>query len=198
MHDDPDSAPKEMQPSNSPADLLARAEVFASFSMRMRNKVPPALIAVGPSGSIFFVPSTMDDVRAKDNFANVARLICIAHGATAAVLIIEAWMSVAAADGSLDLNVPPSEALNRREIVMLACETRGGCKHKILPIIRTDAGGFFGFGEDAGPYATSLQGRFTQILLPRMPSKARQEQARRLLAGMGIDTTDLRRDPFAN
>jgi hypothetical protein len=186
------------QPPDSPDDLLARAEVFASFSMRVRGKVPPALIAVGPSGSVFFVHSAMDNEQAKDDFANVARLICIAHGATAAVMILEAWMAVAAADGSLDLNVPPSEAPNRREIVILSCETRGGCKQKILPIIRTDAGGFWAFGQYGGPYATSLQGRFTQILLPRMPSKAHQEQARTLLAAMGINTTDLRRDPFCN
>lgn len=186
------------QPPDSPDDLLARAEVFASFSMRVRGKVPPALIAVGPSGSVFFVHSAMDNEQAKDDFANVARLICIAHGATAAVMILEAWMAVAAADGSLDLNVPPSEAPNRREIVILSCETRGGCKQKILPIIRTDAGGFWAFGQYGGPYATSLQGRFTQILLPRMPSKAHQDQARRLLAAIGINTTDLRRDPFCN
>jgi len=186
----------EDQPPDSPDELLARAEDFACFSMRTRGKVPPGLIAVGPSGSIFFAPSTMDDVRTKDNFANMARLICIAHGATAAVLIIEAWMAVVAGDGSLDQ--PPSEALNRREVVMLTCETRSGVRQKILPIIRTGVGGFWAFGDYDGPPAGSLQGRFTQFLLPKMPSKALQDHARRLLAAMGINTNDLRRDPFAN
>ena len=186
------------QPPDSPDELLARAEDFACFSMRTKGRVPPALIAVGPSGSVLFVPSAMHNERAKDNFANVARLICIAHGATAAVLIIEAWMSVAAGDGSLDTSVPPSEALNRREIVMVACETRAGFKQKILPIIRTDAGGFWAFGEYDGPPATTLEGRFARILTPNKPSRALQDHARRLLAGMGISTTDLRREPFSN
>ena len=190
--------PKEDLPPDSPDELLARAEDYASFSMRTKGKVPPALIAVGPSGSLFFIPSAMENERAKDNFANMARLICVAHGATAAVVILEAWMAVAAVDGSLDLAVPPSEALNRQEIVLLTCETRGGCRQKILPIVRTDAGGFWAFGEYGGPYATSFQGRFAQILLPSKPNKTRQDQARRLLAVMGINIVDLRHDPFAN
>jgi hypothetical protein len=189
--------PQDLQP-DSPDDLLARAEDYASFSMRTRGKVPPSLIAVGPSGAVLFVPSTMADIRAKDNFANAARLICVAHAATAAVIILEAWMKVAGADGLLNLKEPPSEALNRREIVVLNCETRSGCKQRILPIIRTDAGGFFGFGEYAGPADTRFEGRFTQILPPKILNKERRAHACLLLETIGIDIAHLRRDPFAN
>lgn len=186
------------QPPDTPDALLDRAEDYACFAMRTRGKVPPTLIAVGPSGSILFNPSMMADVRAKDDFANTARLICVAHGATAAVLIMEAWMKVAGADGSLDLTEPPSKALNRREIVLLSCETRSGAKQKILPIIRTDAGNFFGFGEYDGPADTSFAGRFTQILPPKILNKERRAHAWMLLAAIGVTTTDLRRDSFAN
>jgi hypothetical protein len=185
-------------PAESPDDLLARAEDYACFSMRTCGKVPPSLIAVGPSGSICYMPSKMANVRAKDDFANVARLICVAHAATAAVIILEAWMKVAGADGLLNLKEPPSEALNRREIVVLNCETRSGCKQRILPIIRTDAGGFFGFGEYAGPADTRFEGRFTQILPPKILNKEWRAHACLLLETIGIDIAHLRRDPFAN
>ena len=158
----------------------------------------PTLLAVGPGGPLFFVPSSLADERAKDNFANVARLICIAHAATAAVMILEAWMKLASPDGTLDLTVPPSQSLHRREIVMLTGEARAGFKQKILPIIRTGAGGFFGFGEFEGPEATSFSGRFAQILPPKPPTPENQAKARALLAAMGVNADALRRDWSAN
>ncbi|MEO6246687.1 MAG: hypothetical protein ABIQ12_14775 [Opitutaceae bacterium] len=179
-------------------DLLARAEDFALFSMRAQGKVHPTLLAVGPGGPLFFVPSSLKDERAKDNFAQVARLICIAHAATAAVMILEAWMKVASPDGTLDLTVPPSQSLHRKEVVMLTGESRTGCRQKILPIIRTGAGGFFGFGEFEGPEATSFSGRFAQILPPTPPTPADQARVGLLLTAMGVSADALRRDWSAN
>ena len=185
-------------PPQSLDALLARAEDFALFSMRSGGKVPPTLLAVSPDGPLFFLPSTLRDERAKDNFAHTARLICIAHAATAAVMILEAWMKTASPDGSLDLTLPPSESFNRKEVVMLAGESRSGFSQKILPIIRTGAGGFFGFGEFEGPDATSFQGRFAQILPPKPPTPSEQAKARTLLAAMGVTAAALRRDWSAN
>ncbi len=185
-------------PPQSLDDLLARAENFALFSLRSGGKVPPALLALGPGGPLFFVPATLADERAKDNFANTARLICVAHAATAAVMILEAWMKLAAPDGSLDLSVPPSESLLRKEIVLLTGESRAGVQQKILPILRTGAGSFFGFGEFEGPSATSFQGRFAQILPPQPPTAGDQAKARTLLAAMGVTAAAFRRDWSAN
>jgi|ERR1017187_4922428 hypothetical protein len=185
-------------PPQSLDDLLARAEDFALFTMRTRGTVPPALLAHSPGSSLCFMPSPLADERAKDNFANTARLICAAYGATAAVMILEAWMKLAAPDGSLDLSVPPSESLHRKEVVMLTGESRVGFKQKILPIIRTGAGGFFGFGEFEGPDATSFQGRFAQILPPKPPSPEMRTKARTLLAAMGVAAEALRRDWSGN
>ena len=70
-------------PNQTLDDLMARAENFAGFSMRSAGKVPPAMLAASPGGPIFYLPTSMASVRAKDNFANTARLICVAHGATA-------------------------------------------------------------------------------------------------------------------
>ena len=185
-------------PPQSLGDLLCRAEEFARFSMRARSKVPPALLALGPDGPLFFIPSNLADEQAKDNFANTARLICIAHSATAAVIILEAWMKLAAPDGSLDLSVPPSKSLLRQEVVILTGESRTGTLQKIFPILRNEAGDFFGFGQFAGPEGTSFQGRFTQILPHKPPSPEAQTKARTLLAALGVTANALRRDWSAN
>jgi len=76
-------------------------------------------------GVIQFVPDSLKDVRAKDNFANTARLICIGYEVTAAVLVLEAWIKMAKLDETLDMTEPPSEAFDRREAVVLTGETVG-------------------------------------------------------------------------
>lgn len=67
----------------------------------------------------------MGDERAKDHFANSAALICIAHDASAVVVILEAWIKVAAPGDTLDLTERPSEALDRREVVVLSGKALG-------------------------------------------------------------------------
>ena len=179
-------------------DLLAQAEHYAGWAMRKIGNVPPTMMGLSPRGPLFFVPSAMTDDRAKDNFANTARLICVAHDATAIVMILEAWMNCAPPGETLDMQERPSEAIGRREIVMLTGESRSGCKHKLLPIIRTDVGGFFGFGEFDSPAPDSFQGRFAEILPPKRPTKEMRNQARMLLAVIGITDAALRNDPTNN
>lgn len=179
-------------------DLLAQAEHYANFAMRKIGNVPPTMLGLSPRGPLFFVPSGLPDDRAKDNFANTARLICVAHDATVAVMILEAWMNCAPPGGTLDLTERPSEAIGRQEIVLLTGETRSGCKQKLLPIIRTDVGGFFGFGEYEGLAADSFEGRFAGILPPKRPTKEMQNKARMVLAAVGITEAALRNDPSKN
>ena len=64
---------------------------------------------------------------------------------------------------------PTSEAFDRREVVVLTGETALHCKQMLLPIIRTDAGGFFGFGEHDSPKLDNFNGRFAQLLPPNSP-----------------------------
>jgi hypothetical protein len=184
--------------SESLDSLLARAERYASFAMRQFGRVPPTLLALSPGGSLCFMPDSLADERAKSDFANTARLICIAHGATAAVLVAEAWMRAAPPGGTLDTSEPPSEALDRREVVILMGESRARQKQKFLPIIRTDAGGFFGFGEFTGPASDRVQGRFAQILPPQEPTPQIQAHAKELLARLGIADTSLHTGPRGN
>jgi len=80
-------------PQHQPAPLdklLALARGYAEFAMRNIGHVPPALLADSTTGAIQFVPDSLKDVRAKDNFANTARLICVGYEVTAAVLVLEA------------------------------------------------------------------------------------------------------------
>src|ERR1039457_290273 len=166
--------------------LLAYAEGYAEFTMRTLGRVPPSLLAISPKGSFHFIPANLKDVRAKDSFANTARLICLAYGVTAAVIILEAWMKTAKPGETLDTTEPPSEAFDRQEVVIITGESIGQQKQKLLPIIRTDAGGFFGFGEHDGPKYDSFKGRFAQIIPPTRPTTEHQELARTMLAVMGI------------
>jgi hypothetical protein len=130
-------------------DLLAQAEHYANFSMRNIGRLPPTLFLIGPDGPMMFMPESLADDSAKDDFATNARLLCIAHGATAVVLALEAWAKFAKPGEKFDMTEAPSEAFDRREFVVLMGESHSGQKQKFLPIIRSGNGKFFGFGESA-------------------------------------------------
>ena len=150
-------------------DLLAQAEHYAEFCMRNSGKTAPTLFLIGADGPLMFVPASLADADEKDDFATTARLMCIAHAATATVMTMEAWMKSATPGEKLDMTEPPSEAFDRREVVVLMGESRDGQKQKFLPIIRSDNGKFFGFGESDVPGMDKTEGRFAQILPPKVP-----------------------------
>ncbi len=100
-------------------------------------------------------------------------------------------MKVAAPGEKLDGKERRSEALDRREVVVRSGEARGAKQQKFLPIIRTDAGGFFGFGESDLPEFDNFKGRFAEILPLRPPPKGGQAKARLLLQTMGVTDDDL-------
>lgn len=62
----------------------------------------------------------------------------------------------------------------------------------LLPIIRTDTGGFFGFSEHDRPKLDNFEGRFAQLLPPKQPAGEARELARALLAAIGITEERLR------
>ena len=55
-------------------ELMLMAEDFAGFSLRSGRQIPPTLLAVTKKGPLFFTPASLQDDRAKDDFANTARL----------------------------------------------------------------------------------------------------------------------------
>lgn len=99
---------------------------------------------------------------------------------------------------TLDMTEPPSEAFDRRKVVVLTGETALRSKQVLLPIIHTDAGGFFGFGEHDGPKLDNFEGRFAQLLPPKTPDADGIELARAMLASMGITGEQLRGDAEQN
>jgi hypothetical protein len=158
------------------ADLMAHGEYFADQHLRQIGRVPATCFLVGAKGPIIFQPVSMSDGAAKDRFALAVKLFCVAHAATAVVLVMEAWASFATPEQPLDPKERPSEALHRREIVMVVGESRETVIQKCLPIVRTGAGSYFGLGEDAAPPNATLEGRFAPQFLPPLPPSPKQQR----------------------
>ena len=137
-------------------------------------------------GPLMFMPESLEDAAAKDDFATNARLMCIAHGATACVMTLEAWMKSATPGEKLDMTEPPSEAFDRQEVIVLMGESHDGQKQKFLPIIRSDNGNFFGFGEPNTPSMDKMEGRFAQILPPKVAEAHIREVAKAMLKVKGV------------
>jgi len=167
-------------------DLLAQAEHYANYSMRNLGRVPPTLFLIGADGPVLFIPENLADDRAKDNFAATARLMCIAHAASACVMTLEAWAKFAKPGEELDMTEAPSEAFDRRELVVLMGESRDGQKQKFLPIIRSDNGKFFGLGESEVPDMNEMTGRFAQLLPTKVPDDGLRQVAKAMLKVQGV------------
>ena len=96
--------------------------------MRNSGKMAPTLFLIGADGPLMFVPASLTDENEKDAFATTARLVCIAHAATACVMALEAWMKTATPGEKMDMTEPPSEAFDRQEVIVLMGESRDGQK----------------------------------------------------------------------
>ena len=176
-------------------DLLAQAAHYAQYCMKNSGRMPPTLFLLGTDGPLMFLPGNLADENDKDAFATTARLVCIAHNAWACVMALEAWIKCAEPDEKLDMTEPPSEALNRQEVIVLMGEDRKAQKQKFLPIIRSDNGNFFGLGESEVPEMDKMTGRFAQILSPKVPDEPTQELVKTMLKVKGAKTVKLGNAP---
>jgi hypothetical protein len=186
---------------NEPTDLdslVAYAAGYAEFSMKNTGRVAPTLMVLTPDGLLLYLPESMGDERAKDNFANTGRLICAAYDATSAVMILESWVKMAKPGEPLDMTTPPSESLDRQEFVVVMGETEGRQAQRFLPILRTDAGGFFGFGEFDAAKFDGLSGRFAGMLPPKKPNAETRMMAQALLTAMGVTRKMMGTEPGNN
>ena len=150
-------------------DLMAQARHYAEFCLRNSGSMAPTLFLIGDAGPMMCAAGSMADEAAKDGFANMSRLVCIAHGATSCVMVMEAWMKTAKPDQPLDMTEAPSEAFDREEVVVLMGEDRSGQRQQFLPIIRSGNGKFFNLGDSTLPIMDNIEGRFAQILSPKIP-----------------------------
>ena len=171
-------------------DLLAQAEHYAEFCMRSSGKMAPTLFVIGADGPLMVAASSMDGVEKKDAFVTGARLLCIAQAATSVVMAMEAWMKFAQQGEQIDMTEPPSEAFDRQEVVVLMGESKIGQKQRILPIIRSGNGRFFGFKDTVMPQTDRFEGRFSQILSPNTPTDEHRLIAKAMLElkGLNFDT----------
>ncbi len=165
-------------------ELIANAEHYARYCMGNSGCVTPALFFVGADGQGMFCPESLADGRDKDNFADMSRFVCIAHAVTIAVMVLESWAKFAAPGETFDAMEAPSEAIDRKEYVILTGESRDGNRQKFLPIIRSGNGRFFGFGEPYEPGA-EMTGRFAGLIPSHTPDAQMRELAKAVLEVKG-------------
>lgn len=178
-----------MKTNPDPEMLMAQAVAYAEQKMRELGHVPPVILGVTAGKPFVVMPDKLDDVAAKNAFANMASLACVAHGAIGVAFIAEVW----AATGG-DGDMPPGIAFDRQECVMISVEFIGGKIHqKLLPILRTATGTFFGFGEAETIRPDAVQGRFARFLPTELPSKAIRMAAGKLLKMLGLLPTKPRK-----
>ena len=167
-------------------DLLAQAEHYAWFCMKNSGHMAPTLFLIGEKGPLMFCPQSLQNIEEKDAFATAARLLCIAHDASAMVIAMEAWLKIAPAGEPLDTAEPPSEAIDRQEVITLMGESRSGQNQKILNIVRSGNHKFFGL-IDATPKLDNFEGRFAQILPPKTASPENRLLAELMLKAKGVN-----------
>ncbi len=174
-------------------ELMLWSRQTAEGLMRHTGSVPPLLVTLSEDGVRMMSVGKLETVGDKNRFATTARLFCTAHAATSAVMMLESWMSFAKPGESLEKHEAPSEAFDRKEVLVLMGEERGRTVAQALPLIRTDAGGFFGLGENRLSPDTQLQGRFTGLLPPKLPDAKQRRLALTLLEATGVIPSRQRR-----
>ena len=70
-------------------------------------------------------------------------------------------------------------------------EAQGRKTQRFLPILRTDAGGFYWFGEFDALKFDRIEGRFAGMLPPQQPTPETRAMAQALLAAMGVTRDEL-------
>ena len=157
--------------------------------MRNSGKMSPTLFLIGADGPLMFVAASLVNANEKDDFATTARLVCIAHAATVTVMALEAWMKTATPGEKMDMTEPPSEAFDRQEVIVLMGESHSGQKQRFLPIIRSGNGKYFNLGETTISGMDKMEGRFAQILPPKLADDQMRLLAKTMLKVKGVNIT---------
>jgi hypothetical protein len=157
------------------------------------GQIPPTMFAQAEEGMLIFMPDGMRDAEAKDDFVTKVRLIAASYDATAVVLVLESWVTMAKQGQKLEMS-PPSESHERQEMVVLIGEAKNETWFRFLPIVRSDNGKFWSLGEPQRPDADSFQGRFSQLLPPEAPDEATRRTGMAMLTALGGKITLVPRD----
>ena len=147
----------------------------------------PTLFLIGADGPLMFATGSLADGDEKDAFATNARLLCIACAATACVMALESWMKLATAGEELDMTEPPSEAFDRQEVIVLMGESHAVRNKNTCPSFGSNNGKFFGFGESNMLVLDKIEGRFAQILPPKVATPEHRMRAQAMLKVKGVN-----------
>jgi hypothetical protein len=166
--------------------LLLAAQKAAEGTLKQRGHVTPVFSGLTPSGSFWLPSLDFPCDEAKEAFASLIRLVCIAAEATAGVLTLEAWGVFPMPGEQLDLGARPSLHPNRQEVVLFTGQALGGIyAHRFLPILRDAEGRCTGLGPANECPPEPPEGRFSRFLPTRALSAQDRDLARQLLAAMG-------------
>jgi len=167
--------------------LMNEADLFAKHAMQKTGGIPATLFIHGENGVSMFRPKEMRDEQVKDEFANLARLVCIATGADATVFVSEAWMKLAKPGQKLDLSRAPSSYADKQEVAIMMGQTRTACQQRMLPMLRSRDGKFIGFGEEHKINADRFEGRFANFIPWDYPDAEVRAVAREALSKLGVN-----------
>jgi hypothetical protein len=105
-------------------------------------------------------------------------------------MTLEVWAKFAKPGENFEITEAPSEAFDRRDFVVLMGESRGAQKQKFIPIIRGDNGKLFIFGESETPGLDKMEGRFAQILPPKVPDAQTRLVAQAMLKAKVVNVAN--------
>ena len=178
--------------------LASQAKHYALHMMRTTGSVPPTVIADTDEGYIFCMPSELTGEASKDRFAEVTRLFAIAQHARSLVMVVEAWARLPDANGHLDTDTPPSQAPDRKEVVVLMLEDHSRNATVMLPIVRDEVGAFTAFGDPGPMHFGESVGRFSGLMPRNKPSVREAAQAKATLLSLGMNIVNRGFDPNMN
>ena len=178
--------------------LINQSRYYAKHMLQKIGSVPPALVALTTVGLMVFVPSGLEDTDAKNKFASTGCLLAVGYKASALVMILDSWATFRKRPGLPLPEGPPSQSPDRKEVVVLMGETRDTRAQQFLFIQRNSSKNFTGFGTSLLPQFDQLEGRFAQIIPPKVPNDSDALMARTLLIAMGVNVTNHGANPMWN
>ena len=142
------------------------AKGYAEHLLRGQGNVPASLILRAPEGILIHPAVSLEDVREKDRWADLARIICVGTEASQAVLVFEGWGLTGREAKQHDPDEDISERHDRQEVLLVMGESHSEKATRWYPMIRMGNGKFFGLGEDVAKDLRQKEatGRFTRIL----------------------------------
>ncbi len=152
--------------------------------MRKSGQVRPMFLFLSSTGSVLSLPVSIEN--SKSAWVNLARVVSIAHGATAVAFIGGGCISHST-------GIRPSEASEREGGVVIIGETYTDGKRKSVVIKCALAESFSRIQCSKLVVSEEAQGPFANILPSKLSTPKLQAEGKRLLRKIGITDESLQR-----